>query len=338
VFARRRTYMEEVLVDRPVMYMPCDEPDGGNAADLAFSDIGSYSSGFTFNNVLMPPGLRRPGRRYAHKFASARITVPNNSRLNITGPVTFEAWIYPTNASNSAGEIVAGGNDGAGNGAYDMYLDCVTPKVWLNNAYTGTAVFTMTPTGPTGGTFAVNNWYHVVMSRDAANACLGWWNGQLLANTASATAIQISNQGIWIGEVSSGGSPAFPFDGCIVHAAVYNYALSPSRVLAHYIAGIREQNWRRNEYLVKAPAGGSQNANPGFISSGTVMYTPTLQPGAATIHAPFIAAGTVMYGPSLAYVQTAAVPFITAATQMFTPQALDEATAVGTVSASIDLG
>jgi Concanavalin A-like lectin/glucanases superfamily len=109
-----------------------------------------------------------------------------------------------------------------------------TGKLTINNAYSGTAV------GATSdGVIAAGSWYHVAATRDGSNNWAIYSNGAVVASGNNSTAIQASTSPLSIGVSDGNGSKSFPFQGSIDEVAVYNTALSSSRISAHYLAAAR---------------------------------------------------------------------------------------------------
>lgn len=158
------------------------------------------------------------------------------STVREQGPDTFtvEAWIKTT--STSGGKIIGFGNAQTGNsGSYDR-------QVYMSNS--GQIYFGVYP----GTVRAINTsqsyrdgaWHHVVASLGADGMKL-YVDGDLKAQRADTTTGQ-SYQGYWrVGNDNLGGWPDSPssvqFEGSIDEVAVYNEALSASRVSSHYTVG-----------------------------------------------------------------------------------------------------
>ena len=70
-----------VLADSPVSYWPLDEASGTTANDLADSNNGTYTSGFTLGGAGPSSNF---GGSTAFNGSTGYVTVPNATNLNIT--------------------------------------------------------------------------------------------------------------------------------------------------------------------------------------------------------------------------------------------------------------
>jgi hypothetical protein len=180
----------------------------------------------------------------------------NPAGLNISGQITLEAWVKPdATQPNDPARLISHGPT-----TYTEYLVGPPPtdygaptngnEVFLKiegagpfNYTVGSATFTLglgttysiaTAAAPAGD-FGSGNWVHLVGTYDGANWRL-YRNGVQIANTPSSPGALPVINGDWaIG--STGEGWAGNLAGTIDEPAIYNYALSASRVAAHYSMG-----------------------------------------------------------------------------------------------------
>lgn len=232
-------YPNAVAADHPIAYWRLQETGGAVAHDSA----GAYNGGFT--NVL----LGQPGYRNGADPAALAVGVggvasqANNSYvggisldLSSSANTNFsvEAWV------NSGGVIGGAGivGKGTGNGGEEFFLDCGGPgtafRFFIRNA-AGTAFNASGTIQPDG------NWHHLVGVCDELNGrLLLYVDGQSNAvNTSVAGGIRASsNPYLSIGSRQSGTGPDYDqqFSGYISDVAIYNYSLSATQVVTHYLA------------------------------------------------------------------------------------------------------
>jgi len=180
----------------------------------------------------------------------------NPSGLNISGQISLEAWVKPDATQNDPARIISHGpptyseylltgpppsDFGAptnGNevflkveGATSPYYYTIGAATFTNGA--GTMYSTASFLAPAAD-FGAGNWVHLVGTYDGANWRL-YRNGAQVAISANAVGALPVINGDWaIG--STGNGWANNFAGVVDEAAIYNYALTPDKVAAHYSA------------------------------------------------------------------------------------------------------
>jgi concanavalin A-like lectin/glucanase superfamily protein len=214
-----------VLADHPVGYWRLGESAGVTAAaDAAGSNPGTYSA------VTLGTAGAVPGDSAATFAGAGVVTIPATSVLDLSSALSVEAWVNPTAGSENGGifEKTVGGRT---NTQYLLFLEGGAIK--FRGRLAGRSG-TNTATGPA---LAAGTWSHVVGTFDGATLRL-YVNGALVAS-AGSSALASGSGAAFIGRLGAeGGSPSiYPFSGALDDVAVYNTALSPARVLAHYAGG-----------------------------------------------------------------------------------------------------
>ncbi len=163
------------------------------------------------------------------------VTVPFATEINPLGSFTVEAWIQP--ASDPAGLTSPLSFAHAGDPRTGWFL-------YQNNAVGGGWSFRMykfsgldIALNLVGGDVPVaGNWYHVVISYDAAgNQAVLYVNGEQKGTGSPIGYVPNRDGAFTIGARSDG---AFAYNGALDEVALYTKPLPASEVLAHYQNGI----------------------------------------------------------------------------------------------------
>lgn len=232
-------YAEQVLADNPIAYWRLGDFNGlardwtnrgheGTYQGTAFAStpaIGGGKNGSAFLNGT-----------------TGYIAIPAAPDLDLTGACTVEAWCKTLqvtgqrtlvggwdDASPNAGWGLAVGNGGNGRAAMKIpgagaFLNATTPLVFDGA------------------------WHHLVGTLDGVTARL-YVDGAEVANVAAGA--HASYTGVRaLGRIAN--AAAEFFNGSVDEVAIYNTALAPSRVAAHYLAG-RPSTYRA-EVMADAPS------------------------------------------------------------------------------------
>jgi hypothetical protein len=159
--------------------------------------------------------------------AGSLVSVPDNSLLDITGNLTLEAWVYPTNAASAWQNVILKGGpntvlsyilNGAG-------MPGFAPSFYVNVAASG--VFST-------GTLPLNAWTHLAGTYDGSTMKI-YINGALAGSAPQTGALAASSDGLYIG-----GNPYWGhnFTGLIDEVRIYNRSLAPSEIQADMITPI----------------------------------------------------------------------------------------------------
>jgi hypothetical protein len=255
-------YGAVVAADGPVAFWQLNEPNGSSTAlDAVGSFNGTYTlavtNGVTDNSSILfgetggvpndtsaAVGLvgATPG---IGSGSGGTIQIPWAPELNPDIPWSVETWVEPSSLGNNGGDyrlvLSSAYNEGTGAGPVSGWYIYQQP----NNTF----AFVPQPANAfiSVGSIAVGNWYHLVVTDDGTNfnfyinGVLGtapYPSSSFIANgdgiNADGTAEigGLNNALFAIGQRSDG---AFnTFQGNVEDTAVYNYALTPQQIQAHF--------------------------------------------------------------------------------------------------------
>lgn len=213
--------------------------------------IGEKATGTLINTVNTVPGP------LSSSFEPTNLAVPldgttgqwislgNPLGLNISNQISLEAWIQPAATQGSTARIISHGlptlssyiGAVATNGSVEtgsevfLAIDGTGGNYIVGSSLDGTIFHGATnaiPAGDLGG----NNWVHLVGTYDGASWNL-FRNGSLLTTAADPVgAVTVDNADWAIGATGNGWADNFA--GSIDEVAIYDYALAPGQVAAHY--------------------------------------------------------------------------------------------------------
>jgi hypothetical protein len=222
------SYSSVVLSDSPIRYYRLGESSGVNAIDA-----GSQLQNGTITSVTYgATGLLVADTDTAMTFdgSSSYITLPTTGLPTGSASWTMECWIQTPNPLPSGSNTVflMMGQQLTGKAA-NLYLDAsaggkITVDSWNTNKISWSSL-------PGVGTT-----YHVVATYDGTTLSL-YVNGSL-ANSTTAT-VNLGTGSPMDGAIgeASDGTLVNCFSGVIDEVAIYNTALSATRIAAHYTAG-----------------------------------------------------------------------------------------------------
>jgi hypothetical protein len=227
-------YGQIVLADHPIGYWRLDESSGTVAHDYLGTNNGSYT------NVL----LNQPGNNLIDTHKSARFgqlssansfvgNVPIDFATSGNASFTVEAWVNGGAQSTDCGLITKG----TGAGGEQFNLDCGAAnhafRFFVRDANGGVHLANGT-LGPNG------TWRHIVGVCDEANgSVILYVNGVANASgtiTAGSGLLSSANPVSFGSRQSGTGAYDAQFVGNMEEVAIYNYVLTPARILAHYSA------------------------------------------------------------------------------------------------------
>jgi hypothetical protein len=234
----------------------------------------------------------------------------NPSGLSISGQITLEAWINPATAQGATARIISHGPSTLSPDAGSNFLtgwQLSSNEVFLRIEGSGATYSVGTSDGTTfhGATAAVtagdlggaNGWIYLVGVYDGTNWRL-YRNGVQIASAASGVGALAVNGTEWaIGATGMGWGDFF--SGSIDEPAIYNTALSASKVATHYLVGkdgtaaLTIVNAGGGNVTITWPAGTT------LQQSGTVNGTYTAVPGSPVSPLTTAASGTKFYRWSL---------------------------------------
>ncbi|MGH7951811.1 MAG: LamG-like jellyroll fold domain-containing protein, partial [Limisphaerales bacterium] len=275
----------------------------GPIADAYYGDW-KVNNGDPENSVVVhqSPGALAGDSNPSVQFTSqggSYAVIPRTSPLTtIQAPFTLEAWVKPYN--NSFGIILGVGdltanhglNSGASQGGFDW--------LWAGSANTFSITMrngsgTSSTEPKTTANYYPGQWYHLVTTFDGTNVAY-YINGvqDYLQNSSAATMAPNTWEPLTIGGGRWTGGIHNQFLGAIDELAVYTNLLDPSRITAHYTAGITGSPAYTNVVLADNPllfyrmdsppyTTPSVSAWPVLTNYGTVgvqgVYTPNATPG-----------------------------------------------------------
>jgi hypothetical protein len=215
------SYYEAVRADLPVSYWRLGETSGTIAGDITVANPGTYNGPPTLGaaslvaNDQVDPAVAFDG-------AGDDVRVGQSGSLDLSGALTLEALIKPSSlpAAGSSRSIVAK------TGSYALVLN--GPTLELTIYQLGVARRLQAP----AGTILAGRTYHVAGTFDGAAERL-YVNGRQIASVALSGATDTTISGLRI--ASWDGTQQF-FAGTLDEVALYNKALSATRVAAHHAA------------------------------------------------------------------------------------------------------
>ena len=202
---RSTEYASLVLSDEPIAYWQLNAGTNGMR-----DSTGNGHDGVINGLGRTVPGLDGPALSFDDRGGS--VEVAHDGALNgVDRALTIEAWVKP---ERSGGIVDKNRRTG-----WSLYLG----ESDFRAAIAGASIF--------GGTWTPGQWYHVVLTIDRGQARL-YVNGTTIGQSASNRIT--STDRIRIGRM--GGATGF-LTGVIDEVAVYDQALSPSRIQAHWARG-----------------------------------------------------------------------------------------------------
>lgn len=227
VYRSNATYTAAVLAESSlVSYWRLGETSGTQAGDSKGVNTGTYTGGFTLNQSSP---VKDGNPSVGLNGTSGYVNVPHHASLAITGDLTLEAWVNPTDYANT-NQIVAKTSAAAEAASYDFRLQLGDGKMQflLGN---GVAVSTLT-----NGQFfvATGVWTHVAVTVSGTTVTF-YRNGVADTPVANAAARADTGQPLRIGQRGDLNVATY-YKGSIDEVAVYNAALSSTRIAAHYAA------------------------------------------------------------------------------------------------------
>ena len=155
------------------------------------------------------------------------VSVLNSSSLQVTGNLTVEFWIKPTNIAKGRQNIV--------DKAYGGEFAFTQETNGSISFYYGTCGGRCTPYqgfGSGAGSAVQNEWHHFALVRDLTTMRLYWYkDGNLLASTAAAySSATASSYNVTIGS----GYTGVYYEGIIDEVRIYNRALTPQEIAFSY--------------------------------------------------------------------------------------------------------
>ncbi|MEI9961277.1 MAG: LamG-like jellyroll fold domain-containing protein [Limisphaerales bacterium] len=234
------SYSGQVLASSPISYWRLGESSGNLAFDSIAGNNGTY-----FNVALNQSGYSPADTNKAIAVAGTNSYVGNISgtAINFTGYTnnfTLEVWVKGSTNQTDNATIIAKGNGNNGIGRTEQFsLDVVGGVYRFFTSGEGTIYPVEAGVGPNG------NWQHIVAVYDQMNT-LGngskayiFVNGELQGmGDTRPYGLNSTTTPISFGSKRSGFSPDYDdtFNGTIDEVSIYDKALDPSTIQAHYLS------------------------------------------------------------------------------------------------------
>lgn len=220
------SWVSEVTADSPSLWARLAETSGTSAADVQGA-TGTYVGGFTLNQ----PSLLNAAagdRAVALDARTGYIRFPDSAALDRGDVFTLEAWVNPTtyrDSANLGGTIID-----KGSGAYIMrFANALDGRIlFRRNSVADIVVSTRA--------VPLNTVTHVVVTKNGSTVRM-YFNGVDVTGTVTNSTMVNNAIALGIGAADAGTDNFF--GGTIDEAVIYSTALSSTRVLAHYNAGVQ---------------------------------------------------------------------------------------------------
>lgn len=216
------TYAEVVLADQPSLYYRFEDSLGATVKDEMGNHPGTVLEGTRFEVEGAFPGSRA-----IELDGTGGIRVGDVFDFEQRKPFSLETWFYLESFDRTFRFIFNNsefiGGKRASYGVYVEEFNGLVLERYVND--TGYSAGRKVP--------AVKQWHHVVAVYDGTNLRL-YLNGLESSSTVDDREAAPKTVGLFIG-IGSSVSPAL--QGRLDEVAVYEKALSPERIEAHYLAG-----------------------------------------------------------------------------------------------------
>lgn len=207
-------------------------------------------------------------RGYSGSFAgTGYVSISNSASLQITGPLTIEAWVYPTVFTQDGGAnrtIVHKST------LHEYSLSVDTAGRLVLAFGTGTAATTVTAEN---AILTLNRWHHVAVVRNTTTARVQFYVNGVLKDDIAYTAVTVasSTANVFLAAASA---TTGRWSGYITDVRIWAAARSAQEVLNDYANAITSAvnlrgNWRFDEGAGTIVSDSSGNANNGTASAMT---------------------------------------------------------------------
>lgn len=230
-------YVTSVLSDHPVAYYRLDEAAPATTA----ADSSGHGNTGTYANVTLglTGAVKTDPADTAAGFngSSSLVTVGTQLSFIHTAPFSVEAWIYPTLLNGEyRGVLSSESTSTSPRYGYLIYLD--SPDASVLSGFERWGGASSNPTAALG-TITTGAWFHLVGTFDSVQspAMVYYVNGAVLASEAHPSVDIPQTDTFVIGALNGGAGTPSTFQGSIDEVAVYDHALDPKCVQAHYKLG-----------------------------------------------------------------------------------------------------
>jgi hypothetical protein len=214
------SYAATVLADSPLGYWRLDDTSLMALDSSGNGHHGSYQGGL----LQEQPGVLAGNAAATFADNNDHIEIPGPFGFTGTTPFSVEAWFV---GSAPQGQIVS-----------KMSYDGMAYSGWfLSTAVPPTSVrfnrLVASGSGIDGGTIVPDQWHHVVAVFDGTTALL-YLDGVKVNDITQSGDLAAVTPSVRIGDGDTWGN----FQGTIDEVAIYDQALSASRIAAHYAAAV----------------------------------------------------------------------------------------------------
>lgn len=218
-----RSYRDEVLADNPLAYWRLGESEATPAADEVGTSPGVYLGIITFGTAGAIVGDTNTAVLLDGN--GAHVNIGDRFAFTQTPSFSLEAWVKPEFLDDNFRRIFS----------REMEKGGVRSGYFVAASMDDTSFSVYQSTDIGGPPLAIGVYSHVVATSNGSSLRL-YINGELVAEEAAPITVQATESELRLGRKSSSSSNSF--SGAIDEVAVYGHALSASRVLAHYQAGL----------------------------------------------------------------------------------------------------
>jgi hypothetical protein len=225
------TYAQTVLADTPLAYWRLDEPAGSTTAqDSSGHGVnGTYKGTVTY--AVAGAIANDPDTAAGFDGATAYVDVGAVLAFAGTAQCTLEAWAQP-NPNTAYQDILARNDSSSGPIAgYLLYVE-PTPSPIFTYERVGSStakIFAQSTVVATTGT-----WAHVVVTFDGTTMIL-YVNGNVAGTTPNSVTLPTATSDFVLA-AANGGQDSW-WHGALDEVAIYDHALTTTRVVEHYKVG-----------------------------------------------------------------------------------------------------
>ena len=266
------TYEQVIMSDSPTAYWRFEESSTSDpAADTATGD--GAQNGTYIGTATLVPGIVGQALNVDPAASGGEVSAPG---VNMTRSFTAETWAISETANwNALGWLT---NDRGANGF--LTHPTMNSRSWqgylMNNAAQHEQIGSHTPAD-------IQQWHHYAITYDdATKTGRMYFDGVAVATNASMTSVRDATSTINVHMGRDGGSSGWDRkgDGSLDEVAIYNSALGPDRIRAHYFApsglaafsGASDPNLDFSGYFVYAVNVGDLSGNVG-ATIGNATFT-----------------------------------------------------------------
>jgi hypothetical protein len=255
-------YDTEVTADAPSARWKLDEQSGTTLSDsTANSRTATLAAGTA--RPAAPPLVFNGS---SHTFDGSSYFTVDASKSQLTGPITVEAWIRPSQVVTQMAIVEKYDLAASGNGFALRVNGGGNVLFYVSNTSGGASVVS-------DRAIVANRTYHIVATANGSSIRV-YINGALEGTTSTALTPTSGTASLKIG--ARGDDAATRFSGQIDEVATYSSALSETRIAAHYQTGSTSRDYQAT-VLTDSPtgylrfAGTAETWNTGTAASGYTL-------------------------------------------------------------------